>query len=296
MVCMKEFVLSDRHHNPNLAGQLTVITIAMLLLMALYEAAKQFYFPDISIWGSHMVTIVFTTLLAVSVSFFILKQFHGDYRNRVAEIARRRDTERSLKASESKYRLLFEQSRDAIIISTSDGDYLDINPAYEQLLGYSRAELMRMNALETWLDKEERRAWVQQMERDGYVSDFQCGLRRKDGRGIIALKTSSQRLDPDGRRIYQTICRDISERKRSEAEKEGLIVDLQKALVEVRKLSGMLPICASCKRIRNDEGYWQQIESYIAAHSEAVFSHGVCPDCAKELYPELESDTSADPS
>ena len=288
--------MSDRHHNPNLAGQLTVITIAMLLLMALYEAAKQFYFPDISIWGSHMVTIVFTTLLAVSVSFFILKQFHGDYRNRVAEIARRRDTERSLKASESKYRLLFEQSRDAIIISTSDGDYLDINPAYEQLLGYSRAELMRMNALETWLDKEERRAWVQQMERDGYVSDFQCGLRRKDGRGIIALKTSSQRLDPDGRRIYQTICRDISERKRSEAEKEGLIVDLQKALVEVRKLSGMLPICASCKRIRNDEGYWQQIESYIAAHSEAVFSHGVCPDCAKELYPELESDTSADPS
>ena len=146
-----------------------------------------------------------------------------------------------------------------------------------------------------WTRRKDARGY-QQMERDGYVSDFQCGLRRKDGRESSRSKPQASAWIPTGGRIYQTICRDISVRKRSEAEKEGLIVDLQKALVEVRKLSGMLPICASCKRIRNDEGYWQQIESYIAAHSEAVFSHGVCPDCAKELYPELESDTSADPS
>lgn len=51
----------------------------------------------------------------------------------------------------------------------------------------------------------------------------------------------------------------------------------------------MLPICASCKRIRDDQGYWQQIESYITAHSETEFSHGVCPECAKVLYPQLKN-------
>jgi c-di-GMP phosphodiesterase Gmr len=62
---------------------------------------------------------------------------------------------------------------------------------------------------------------------------------------------------------------------------------LEKAIAEIKKLSGMLPICASCKKIRDDKGYWKQIESYISDHSEAVFSHGICPDCAKKLYEDL---------
>lgn len=67
-----------------------------------------------------------------------------------------------------------------------------------------------------------------------------------------------------------------------------LIARLQKALEEVKTLSGLLPICASCKRIRNEEdGSWQPIEDYIASHSEADFSHGICPECANRLYPEL---------
>lgn len=62
----------------------------------------------------------------------------------------------------------------------------------------------------------------------------------------------------------------------------------EKALQEVKILSGFLPICASCKKIRDDQGYWNQIESYIRDHSEAEFSHGICPDCAKKLYPDLD--------
>jgi GAF domain-containing protein len=75
------------------------------------------------------------------------------------------------------------------------------------------------------------------------------------------------------------------ERKKAEAEKEQLIKELQDALTKVKTLSGFLPICSSCKKIRDDKGYWQQIESYIRDHSEAEFSHGLCPDCAKKLYP-----------
>jgi hypothetical protein len=63
--------------------------------------------------------------------------------------------------------------------------------------------------------------------------------------------------------------------------------ELTKVIAEVKMISGLLPICASCKKIRNDEEYWEQIESYIRDHSEAEFSHGICPECLKTLYPEL---------
>ncbi len=80
---------------------------------------------------------------------------------------------------------------------------------------------------------------------------------------------------------------EIGERKRVENEREKLIHELQEALAEVKTLSGLLPICSSCKKIRDDKGYWNQIESYISEHSEAEFSHGICPECAKKLYPEF---------
>jgi hypothetical protein len=74
---------------------------------------------------------------------------------------------------------------------------------------------------------------------------------------------------------------------RQNREKEKLIRELRSALDEVKTLSGFLPICASCKKIRDDEGYWNQLESYLQKHSNAQFSHGYCPDCAKKIYFEL---------
>ncbi|HZS46970.1 MAG TPA: response regulator transcription factor [Blastocatellia bacterium] len=64
------------------------------------------------------------------------------------------------------------------------------------------------------------------------------------------------------------------------------VIELEAALAKVKQLEGMLPICASCKSIRDDSGYWNTIEDYVSEHSDAVFSHGICPDCAKRLYPE----------
>lgn len=64
--------------------------------------------------------------------------------------------------------------------------------------------------------------------------------------------------------------------------------DLQQALDEIKTLRGIIPICASCKKIRDDNDSWQRIEKYISDHSEAEFSHGICPDCAKKLYPDLK--------
>jgi hypothetical protein len=75
--------------------------------------------------------------------------------------------------------------------------------------------------------------------------------------------------------------------KEAKLAREQLIINLQKALTEVKTLSGLLPICSWCKKIRDDEGYWQKIEKYIRDHTEADFTHGICNDCAKKVYPEL---------
>ncbi len=80
---------------------------------------------------------------------------------------------------------------------------------------------------------------------------------------------------------------EIEERRQIEREREELIADLKEALTKVKVLSGMLPICASCKKIRDDQGYWNHIEAYIEQNSNALFSHGICPDCAGRLYPDL---------
>lgn len=83
---------------------------------------------------------------------------------------------------------------------------------------------------------------------------------------------------------------DITDRKLAEGEKAKLVADLTEALAQVKKLSGFLPICASCKKIRDDQGYWRQVEEYIREHSEAEFSHSICPQCAKRLYPGFYED------
>ncbi len=73
-------------------------------------------------------------------------------------------------------------------------------------------------------------------------------------------------------------------------ERQRLITELQQALSHVRQLQGLLPICAHCKNIRDDEGYWSSIEHYVASHSEAEFSHSICPDCARKYYPDIFND------
>jgi hypothetical protein len=89
------------------------------------------------------------------------------------------------------------------------------------------------------------------------------------------------------RRINEELTREVADRIRAEQQREEVIDALKLALVHVKRLSGLLPICASCKRIRDDQGYWQQLEAYLSEHTEAQFSHGICPDCAKRLYPDF---------
>jgi hypothetical protein len=82
--------------------------------------------------------------------------------------------------------------------------------------------------------------------------------------------------------------RDITERKRTAMERERLISELQSAIAEVQALNGLLPICANCKNIRDDRGYWTRVETYIEQRTDVSFSHGICPACVRQLYPDLQ--------
>jgi YesN/AraC family two-component response regulator len=92
-------------------------------------------------------------------------------------------------------------------------------------------------------------------------------------------------------RLFEAIrkCQEILGLERTitfkDAEQKRLIKELQQALASIKTLSGLIPICASCKKIRDDQGYWNQLEAYISEHSSAEFSHGICPDCAVKMYP-----------
>ncbi len=111
--------------------------------------------------------------------------------------------------------------------------------------------------------------------------------------GLEAVNVGAQDYLVKGQVTGEMLIRSIRyaiERKRIENEKAKVIVELQEALTKVKLLSGFIPICASCKKIRDDKGYWQQIESYIRDHSNAEFSHSICPGCAHKLYPDLYPD------
>ena len=138
--------------------------------------------------------------------------------------------------------------------------------------GYHPKEFMR----EMWKTITAGRVWK------GEVRN-----RAKDGTFYWVHATIVPFLDEVGKPLqYVAIRTEITDRKRAEEDRERLIQELQEALAEVKKLSGFLPICACCKKIRDDSGYWNQIENYISEHSEAVFSHGYCPECALRVYEE----------
>lgn len=157
--------------------------------------------------------------------------------------------------------------------------------------GYTADEFAEDPELWYWMVLEEDRPMV--LQQAGCIlggSDpgpLEHRIRRKDGEVRWVSNTPVLQFDQRGALLsYNGLIRDITARKQVESERETLIVDLQKALAKVKLLSGLLPICANCKNVREDTGYWTQIELYLQQHSDAEVSHGLCPDCARKLYPD----------
>lgn len=216
----------------------------------------------------------------------------AEMQQQIAELKKaaseRQRVEKKLQASEIRYRRLFETAQDGILILDEEtGNIVDVNPFLMDMLGYSFQEFVGKKLWEigSFKDIEESKKAFLELQHKGYIRYDNLPLETKNGRRIN-VEFISNVCQVNHTKVIQCNIRDITLRTRVETERENLILELKKALSEIKTLSGLLPICAHCKKIRNDEGYWEQIEGYIKVRSLADFSHGICPECMKKYYPD----------
>ena len=240
----------------------------------------------------------------------------------------------ALWTSQAYARNIIDSSLDVIIAVDKDRRIIEFNNAAQETFGYRHEEVLGKHVdllyaspsdgLKINETIQEQRGCVREVwnvRKSGeYFPSFLAAsvLRDAQGRQVGAMGISRditerkkaeekiRQLNDDlERRVLERTAQleaanrelkdQITERRRVEAERETVIRELQDALDQVKTLSGLLPICSHCKKIRDDKGYWNQLEDFIQQHSEAEFTHGICPECARKYFPEL-ADKSLPPA
>ena len=207
------------------------------------------------------------------------------------DITKRKHAEEALRESELKLRSVTESAKDAIISADKNGIIISCNKASQNLFGYEKQEILGQPLTvlmpESFIESHKRAMAHHVKTGESRIIGQTMELAGLTKGGLeFPLELSISTWTVGGEIYYTGIIRDISKRKQIEEERNQLIKGLQDSLAKIKTLSGMLPICASCKKIRDDKGYWNQIETYLREHSEAEFSHGICPECAQKLYPD----------
>ncbi len=188
------------------------------------------------------------------------------------------------------YRALFEKNASImLLIDPETAAIRDANPRACAFYGYSRDELRSMKITDiNALSKEEV---FREMSRAKHEQRNHFQFRHRLASGALReVDVFSGPITVKGRSLLCSVIHDVTERNATARERERLINELKNALAEVRTLRGFIPICSSCKKIRDDKGFWSQIEVYLSERSDAQFSHGICPDCAQRLYPDFADD------
>ncbi|MFC1813749.1 PAS domain S-box protein [Thermodesulfobacteriota bacterium] len=197
-----------------------------------------------------------------------------------------------LRQSEERYRDIVEGTDDLITRVNKDGKFIFVNYISKKIFGLSPQDCVGMSAFDFIHpdDKEHSHNWfndiVAMHKTSGTIENRQVN---QNGKIHNMLWTSNFHYDSYRNLIgVSGIARDITDRKQAEEEREQLINELQESLKEIKTLRGILPLCSFCKKIRDDKGYWEQVDVYIYKYSPADISHSICPDCAKEHYPDLD--------
>ncbi len=234
-----------------------------------------------------------------------------------------------LQETELRYRAIFDQSPYGIVLIDSEGNITDFNETAHRELGYTREEFARLRIadIDPFQGPEEIHASIKEVLSKG-SAEFEVRHRTKSGE-IRDVHVITRVLNLSGNNVFQTIWHDVTEQKKAAEElnnyrhhleeqvskrtkelsrvneqlqkdiamrkiaeqvREDLILELKDAIAKIKTLTGLIPICAWCKKIRDDKGYWKKVETYIREHSDASFTHGICPDCLKKESPEAYND------
>ncbi|WP_462324236.1 PAS domain S-box protein [Desulfoplanes sp.] len=185
------------------------------------------------------------------------------------------------------YTSLFQNSHSVmLIIHPETGRIMDANLQACRYYGYTWEELTGLSIMDiNILSPDQVREEMQRAKQEAR-NHFLFPHMLASGE-VRDVEVFSGPITVRGEKLLYSIVYDITERNKKEREREELIEKLEKALKEIKQLQGIIPICASCKNIRDDQGAWKQLEEYISDHSDAEFSHGICPECAEKLYPGL---------
>lgn len=180
----------------------------------------------------------------------------------------------------------FSLSIDMLCIAHFDGHFNRLSLAWEKTLGFSREELQSRPMFEFVHPDDLDRTHEQnrKVKAGGQALGFENRYICKDGSYRWLLWNAS--ADLDNQLIY-SVARDITGRKQAEEQREQLVRELQKALADVMELQSILPICMYCKKIRDDQNYWQAVDVYISNHTRAQFSHGICPSCLAHAHEQV---------
>jgi len=191
-----------------------------------------------------------------------------------------------LRESEQHYRNLLDESGDPTFSFYPDGTYRYVNQAFATGVGKTPKEIIGRKIWDIFEKSEADRrfAVLKDVFTEGKTKEIEIRVPLPSG-DTYYLTTVKPIANADGK-VETVICtsKNITKRKLAEIALKEEHDRLVQATKQIETLSGLLPICAECKKVRDDQGYWNQIESYIQQHSAAEFSHGLCPDCLDEIY------------
>lgn len=207
--------------------------------------------------------------------------------------------EKELRESEARYRLITDNVTDVIwVLDPESQTFKYVSPSIKNVLGLTDKECLNRSLAQfvtpTSLEFIQQTTPIRierMLQGDNRYYTDEIETLHKDGH-IVHTEIHMHFVKNQLTGLIEStgVMRDITQRKLFEHEREKLIQELQSALTEIKTLTGLLPICSHCKKIRDDKGYWNQLETYIGKHSEAEFSHSICQDCLEEYYPDIDDE------
>lgn len=195
---------------------------------------------------------------------------------------------RRIRADEEKYRQIFESSRDAIILfDAKNGRLIDANRMARKLYGYDKEEFLQLHYRDIVVESAASGASATIIV-NGQSERVSRSVHKKKEGGIFPAEVTVAPFMLRGKKMLSTIVRDLSKHEETEKKNLSLVAADPLCSRSAMPLSKeILPICAHCKDVRDNSGHWRHLESYLYDHSGTIFSHGICPDCVKRLYPDL---------